>query len=107
MNTAIQNKLEQVIVKENSWLAKIAAAKLRSKRVAIVWGRSIHLCNTSKSEFLADEQWVKHELCHVQQFRQYGTTRFVWLYLIESIRHGYYYNKFEVEARAAENTGTL
>ena len=90
-------------VKENSWLAKIAAKKLRTSSVAMVLGKTIHLHNTSKEKFLQDTKWVKHELCHVQQFKQYGFFMFVIKYLYESIKVGYYNNKYEVEAREAEN----
>lgn len=90
------------IIKENSWLARIAARKLKSESVAMVLGKTIHLHNTSKSVFLNDERWLKHELCHVKQFKQHGYIGFVVKYLWESIRKGYYNNKFEVEARNAE-----
>ena len=89
-------------IKENSWIAKLAAAKLHSKRVAIVIGKTIHLHNTSANEFLLDEKWVKHELCHVKQFQQNGYLSFIVKYLWESIRHGYHNNKYEREARKAE-----
>ena len=89
-------------IKENSWLAKIAAKKLRSSSVAMVLGNTIHLHNTTKQEFLQNEKWVKHELCHLQQFKQHGYILFVIKYLWESVQKGYYNNKFEVEARAAE-----
>lgn len=89
-------------IKENSWIAKLAALKLNSKRVAIVMGNTIHLHNTSKQEFLKDERWVKHELCHVRQFQQNGFLPFIAQYVWESIKHGYYNNKYEVEAREAE-----
>lgn len=89
-------------IKENSWIAKVAAIKLRSKHVAIVIGKTIHLHNTSKQDFLKDERWVKHELCHVKQFHQYGYLKFIVKYLWESIKHGYFNNRYEVEARAAE-----
>ena len=89
-------------IKENSWIAQIAALKLRSKRAAIVIGNTIHLHNTTKEQFLKDEKWLKHELCHVKQFQQYGYFNFMIRYLWESIIHGYYNNKYEVEARAAE-----
>jgi hypothetical protein len=88
-------------IKENSWIAKLAAIKLRSNRVAIVIGKTIHLHNTTKQEFLKDEKWVKHELCHVKQFQQNGYLRFIAKYLWESIKHGYFNNKYEVEAREA------
>ncbi len=90
-------------IKENSWIAKLAAFKLKTKRVAIVFGNTIHLHNTSKEDFLKDERWVKHELCHVRQFEQYGFVNFIAKYLWESIKNGYYSNKYEAEAREAEN----
>ena len=93
----------QVRVKENSWVAKLAAAKLRSSKVAIVIGKTIHLHNTSKEEFIADPQWVCHELKHVEQYHRHGTVVFLALYLVEWIRKGYYNNRFEVEARKSEN----
>lgn len=89
-------------IKEKSWLAKIAAKKLRSNSVAMVLGNTIHLHNSTKTEFLQNTKWVKHELCHVQQFKQHGYLGFLVKYLWESLKKGYYNNKFEVEARAAE-----
>ena len=91
-----------VNIKENSWLAKIAAKKLHSKSVAMVLGNTIHLYNTSKEEFLQNTTWVKHELCHVQQFKEHGYLAFIIKYLWESLRKGYYNNKFEAAARKAE-----
>ena len=90
-------------IKENSWLAKIAAKKLHTPAVAMVIGRTIHLYNTTTSEFLKDTRWVKHELCHIRQYKQHGTIGFIVKYLWESLKKGYYNNRFEVEARAAEN----
>lgn len=89
-------------IKEKSWVARIAAWKLGASSVAIVFGKTIHLSKTSKTDFLKNEQWLKHELCHVKQFRHYGFFNFIIKYLRESLRNGYYNNKFEVEARAAE-----
>jgi hypothetical protein len=89
-------------IKENSWLAKIAAKKLRAGSIAMVMGKTIHLHNTTKAEFLKDERWVKHELCHIKQFKDHGYFLFVVKYLWESLRKGYYNNRFEVEARKAE-----
>jgi hypothetical protein len=93
----------QFHIKENSWIAKMAAAKLRSGQVAIVIGKTIHLHRVSKNDFLHDERWMKHEMCHVRQFEKYGFFNFIFKYLVESIKSGYYNNKFEAEARAAEN----
>lgn len=89
-------------IKENSFVAKIAAWKLNAGSVAMVLGHTIHLYNTSKEDFQANERWLKHELCHVKQFEQYGFFSFVFLYLWESLNQGYNNNKFEKEARQAE-----
>ncbi len=94
--------LAGIRIKENSFLARIAALKLRSGSVAMVLGRTIHLHNVSSEEFLKETRWVKHELCHVQQYKQHGFVPFLAKYLWESIKHGYHNNKFEVEAREAE-----
>lgn len=91
-------------IKENSWLAWIAAKKLRAGSVALVLGKSIHLYNTSKEDFLQNKKWLKHELCHIRQFKEHGYIGFILKYLAESIRHGYQNNKYEIEARAAEET---
>ncbi len=89
-------------IKENSWLAKLASKKLCSNSVAIVLGKTIHLHNTTKEQFLQDERWVKHELCHIEQFKDHGYIFFIAKYLWESLKKGYYNNKFEKEAREAE-----
>jgi hypothetical protein len=94
--------LKDIKLKENSFIAKLAAKRLGVKQVAIVLGNTIHLHNTTKQEFLQDKKWVKHELCHVQQFKQHGYLPFLSKYLWESIRKGYYNNKYEIEARKAE-----
>ena len=91
-------------IKENSWVAKIAAKKLGANSVAIVLGKTIHLYGATKQIFLADERWLKHELCHISQFKKQGNLAFVVKYLWESLRVGYYNNKYEVEARNAEKS---
>ncbi len=90
-------------IKENSWLAMLAAKKLNADSVAMVLGKTIHLYGSTKENFLADQRWVKHEVCHVKQFDANGYVMFTIKYLWESLRVGYYNNKYEVEARAAEN----
>jgi hypothetical protein len=89
-------------IKENSWIARVAAWKLSAKQVAIVVGKTIHLHNTTKEEFLRNERWVKHELCHIRQYKELGFFKFIALYLWESMKKGYHNNKFEAEARQAE-----
>ena len=76
---------------------------MHSHALAMVLGKTIHLHNISREEFLNDEQLLKHELCHVRQYREYGYAGFLIKYLWESFRKGYYNNRFEVEARQAEN----
>ena len=93
---------EHFTIKENSRLAAIAAKKLGTKSVAMVFGNTIHLHGAGKEEFLKDTRWVKHELCHLQQYRQHGYIGFIIKYLWQTIRKGYYNNQFEVAARAAE-----
>jgi len=88
-------------IKEQSWIAKLASKKLQSKNVAIVIGNTIHLYNVTKQQFLLDEKWLKHEVCHLQQFKKHGNFSFILKYLRESITHGYYSNKYEAEARKA------
>lgn len=95
--------MTEFLIKENSWVAKLAAKKLQSKNVAIVIGKTIHLYHVSKESFLKDEKWVKHEMCHVNQFKKYGFITFIFKYLWESMKVGYHENKFEAEARDAEN----
>ena len=89
-------------IKENSWIAKFAAIKLHSDNVAIVIGKTIHLHNVSKEDFLKNIRWVKHEMCHIRQFEKHGYFIFICKYLYESMKSGYYNNKYEVEARDAE-----
>lgn len=90
-------------IKENSILAQIAARKMKSEKMAMVVGRTIYLHNTRKEEFLQNKRWLRHELAHIRQFQALGVLRFLYQYLIESVRKGYYNNRFEVEARAAEH----
>lgn len=89
-------------IKENSWIARIAAAKLHSENVAIVVGKTVHLHHVSKEDFLRNDKWVKHEMCHINQFKKHGFFTFIAKYLLESLRVGYYKNRFEAEAREAE-----
>lgn len=92
----------QFFVKENSSIAKLAAKKLRSENVAIVIGKTIHLHNVSKEDFLKNKKWLNHEICHINQFKKYGFFTFIFKYLWESLQHGYYNNKYEAEARKSE-----
>lgn len=94
----------EFLIKENSWIAMLAAKKLQSDSVAIVIGKTIHLHQVSRQDFLRDERWVKHEMCHVAQFKRFGFFNFILKYLLESMKHGYFNNRYEIEARNAENS---
>jgi len=96
-----------VSIRERSFIARLAARKLKSDNVAIVLGRTIHLHNTSRTQFLQNKAWVCHELKHIQQFQHHGFISFIFLYLVESMLHGYRNNKYEIEARDAENDESL
>ena len=97
----------KVRIKENSWVAKLAAKKMKVDSVAIVFGNTIHLHNTSRSQFLNDSAWLCHELKHVQQYRQHGFAGFISKYLFDWMKNGYYNNRFEIEARESEKDFSL
>jgi hypothetical protein len=87
------------VIVENAFLARLAAIKLNSPAVAMVWKDRIYLSGVSKEAFLKDRKWLVHEMVHIAQFRRHGTFRFVFLYLFEWIKKGYRNNKYEIEAR--------
>lgn len=86
---------------ENSPLARLARLKLGQGNVAMVLGKTIHLSGVTREQFLREPSWVAHEMCHIRQVQERGLLRFLWEYLVESARVGYYANRFEVEAREA------
>jgi hypothetical protein len=94
---------KDIHIKENSWLARLAAAKLKSNSVALVMGKTIHLHGVDRHQFLQNPAWVRHELKHVEQYQRLGKMNFLAQYLAEWIRHGYHNNRFEIEAREAED----
>jgi len=46
----------EFLIKENSWIARVAARKLHSQNVAIVLGKTVHLYNVPKEHFLKDKK---------------------------------------------------
>jgi hypothetical protein len=89
-------------VVEKSLLARIARVVMKTNAVAITFGKYIHLSGVDRTAFLSNQRWVEHELEHVRQYKKFGFFKFIFLYLKESYRKGYYRNIFEIEARAAE-----
>jgi hypothetical protein len=92
---------------EHSFPARIARFFFGSKRIAMVLGNTIHLSGVDKQIFMSDRKWLIHELVHIEQYRKNGFLKFLILYSIESIKHGYYKNRFEIEAREAEENGII
>jgi len=70
-------------------------------KVAIVtpWGVCYHTVPLT-------ERLRRHEQCHWQQYQRHGRICFLVLYAVESLRHGYRGNRFEIEAREAESKTT-
>nr|WP_255578494.1 DUF4157 domain-containing protein [Chitinophaga sp. sic0106] len=84
-------------------LALLAAKRLKVPVVAMVIGDTVHLHGVTKAVFMTDTAWVRHEVCHVRQFRECGFFAFLYRYFREYLRNGYVNNSFEVAARAAES----
>lgn len=99
--------MTKVKIKENSWLARIAAKKLDSSSMAMVVGRTIHLHNSTREDFLKNKRWVRHEVAHVQQYARLGFLRFIFFYLLETFNKGYENNSFEVDARQKEKDASI
>lgn len=97
----------KIVIHENALVARLAARKLKEKKVAVTIGKHIFLYGADKKIFLSDKQWLCHELAHVAQFQRFGLFRFLFLYFFESLKNGYFNNRFEAEARAKEADETL
>ncbi len=94
--------MQKVYLKSGSYIARRAAKNLKVDQVAIVIWNTIFIFGTSEEDFLANKHWLRHELEHVRQWRRYGFLRYIWKYLVYSLRFGYENNPFEREARASE-----
>lgn len=99
--------MRKVRIKENSWIARLAAKQLRFHRIAIVLGHTIYLYNVTLDVFLDTRRWVIHELMHVEQYEREGWLKFAWIYVLDYFKVGYYNNRFEIEARNAETNESL
>lgn len=84
--------VDHVRVIERSWYARAhfgARATTRRNRI---------LLRNSAETFWCDDELILHEYFHVLRQWQPGRLT-VWRYLVESLRHGYWLNRFEIEAR--------
>lgn len=94
-------------IKENSWLAKLASAKLKTRNMAIVFGKCIYLHGVSRESFLNNKPWLRHELKHIEQYQRLGFLCFILTYTWQTIRVGYHRCGLECEAREAEKDETI
>jgi hypothetical protein len=93
LETILGAPIGEVRVIEHSCLAR-----LHGRAVATTRRRRIYL-RGSAQEFFANPWLMLHEYCHVIHQWQPRTLS-VPRYLLECLRHGYWNNRFEVEARA-------
>lgn len=91
-----------VRVIENSVYARLhAGARATTRRNRI-------LLRDAAENFWCDPDLVLHEYFHV--LRQWQPQRLtIWRYIVESLKHGYWLNPYEIEARefAAKHRGKL
>jgi hypothetical protein len=94
--------IDQVRVIEHSLFVR-----LHGRAIATTRRRRIYL-RGSAADFFQDPSLMLHEYCHVlKQWEPRSLT--LWRYLVESLRRGYWNNRFEIEARefAAANRSRL
>lgn len=99
--------MDNVFIKEKSFVAKLAAKKLHADNCAIVFRKTIFLYNISKEEIEKNKALLNHELTHILQWRKHGILLFPLLYLYYSLKYGYNQNPFEIEARNNEENDRL
>ena len=85
--------VSHVKVIEHSWFTR-----LHGRAVATTRRRRIYLRGNA-ADFFADPWLMLHEYCHVIHQWQPGALT-SWRYLRECLKHGYWNNRFEVEARS-------
>ena len=83
----------------NSRLVKVIRWFRRDCVAVTLWSH-IYMAGISLPDWV-----IRHEVCHVEQFKRYGGLWFFIRYIWLTIRHGYYDNPMEVEARNAEKRG--
>ena len=94
----------KIQIKENTLISKIAFRLIKSfknEAVASTIGKTIHLHNISDISFSHKDGFLRHEMQHAIQFNE---IKFFWLkYIIETLKNGYFKNKYEVEAENLRN----
>jgi hypothetical protein len=97
----LQAALEAVLGKPVSHVIVIEHslyARLHPRAIATTRRRRIYLRGAAQ-DFFADPRLVLHEYCHVLEQWEPGELTLL-RYCREWLRHGYWNNRFEVEARA-------
>lgn len=94
---------EGVAVRAARWLPVIAGklSGMRAPAAAVTLGRMIIV----HPDVRVSGRLLRHELEHVRQWQRQPLT-FPARYVINHFRYGYQANPYEVEARAAETTGS-
>jgi hypothetical protein len=93
LESILEAPLDRVRVIEHSWLVRLHGRAVATTRRGRIYLRG------SAQEFFSNPWLMLHEYCHVIQQWQPGTLT-VARYLGECLRHGYWNNRFEIEARA-------
>lgn len=89
-----------VRLKTGTLVSKIAAVFMRpskSEALATTIGKTIHLHNITPEDFVQRQAFLRHELQHSIQY--HTISLFLLKYIWETVRHGYFQNRYEVEAR--------
>jgi hypothetical protein len=82
-----------VRVIERSWFARLHGRAVATTRRGRIYLRG------SAADFWSNPPLMLHEYCHV--IRQWETGALTAVrYVVECLRHGYWNNRFEIEARA-------
>jgi hypothetical protein len=95
--------VDTVVIIEHAWMAR-----LHGRWVSATTRRGRIYLRGSAAHFFQSPELLLHEYCHV--LRQWEPGRLTLTrYVIESLRRGYFRNRFEVEARefAARHVGRL
>lgn len=104
----MERPIVHIILYEGSWIASLAAKKLKAKQgLAIVLFRTIYLHGMKAEDLLTHTRMFRHEVKHILQYQEHGWFLFLMKYLWYSMRYGYYNNPLEREARAAEDDPSI
>lgn len=92
LESVFGERVDYVRVVEHSLFARLHSCDHATTRRRRIYLRS------GAGEFFSNPELMLHEYCHV--IRQWEPRRLTaWRYLMESLRRGYWKNRFEIEAR--------